>query len=145
MWCITGISQRSDSTDSEKMNYLFNFIYFSIGQTYSSLKIFLPSLNLINQIWYVYSLTKNNELCFFEFPAFFNLSNHQEIKELFVSLFSLWLFYCCTNFPIPSNKSIDLLTSWQWSSSNSALALNTNKKFSISSPKRRFNQISPFP
>lgn len=50
-----------------------------------------------------------------------------------------------TSFPIQSNKSIDLLTSWQWSSSNSALALNTNKKFSISLPKRRFNQISAFP
>lgn len=43
---------------------------------------------------YVYSLTKKNELCFFEFTEFFNIPKHQEIKELFVSLFSLQLFYC---------------------------------------------------
>lgn len=77
------------------MNYLLKFMYFPIGQIYSSLRISLPSLYLINQIYYVYSLTKKNELYFFEFTVFCNILKHQEIKEeLFVSFFPLWLFYC---------------------------------------------------
>lgn len=72
--------------------------------------------------------------------------NTRKIKDLlFVSFFPCECFIVYIPFPIQSNKNIDLLTSWQWSSSNSALALNTNKKFSISSPKRQFNQISAFP
>lgn len=133
--------------DTAKMNYLLKFIYFSIGQIYISLKIILLSLYLINQICCVYSLTKKkmistslNSQCFAIF-----LSTRQSKKS---SLYHSSLCDCTTvytSFPIQSNKSIDLLASWQQSSSNSALALNTNKKFSISSPKRRFNQISAFP
>lgn len=50
-----------------------------------------------------------------------------------------------TSFPIQSNKIIDLPALWHSSPSNSALALNTNKKFSIRSPRRQFNHISAFP
>lgn len=148
MWYIAGISEWSNSIDSEKMNYLLKFICSSIGQIYSSLRIFLPSLNLLNQICYVYSLCKKKKkmnsasLNSQHFAIF--LSTRKSKSSLYHSS-PCDCSIVCTSFPIPSNKSIDLPTSWQWSSSNSALALNTNKKFSKSSPKRRFNQISPFP
>lgn len=145
MWCIAGISQWSDSIDSEKMNYLLKFIYFSIGQIYSSLKIFLPSLNLINQICYVYSLTKKMNPASLNSQHFSIFLSTRKSKSCLYQSSPCNCSIVCARFPIPSNKSIDLLTSWQWSSSNSALALNTNKKFSISSPKRPFNQVSPFP
>lgn len=76
------------------MDYLLKFIYFSVGQIYISLKIFLPFLYLISQIYYVYSLTPKKNSASLN-SAFCNIFKHQEIKEeLFVSFFPLWLFYC---------------------------------------------------
>lgn len=105
----------------------------------------LPSLNLINPICYVYSLTKKMNPASLNSQHFSIFLSTRKSKSCLYQSSPCNCSIVCARFPIPSNKSIDLLTSWQWSSSNSALALNTNKKFSISSPKRPFNQVSPFP